>query len=307
MTRIGNLAHHDLLQFQIQATLSRISKTQIQVASGKVAEKFSGIAMQSSLLVNLKNSLDRTDQFLTNIVIVEDRLTFMENDASQLYDIAVQFNVLLVQGLSGENASQQGLDILSQGLLEEAAALLNDQVDGRFLFAGTATDTAPVDITDPTFAAGPPGAYPGSVDLSYARGNSTRLSVRADENFTLTYGVTADESGFEKLLRALNLARTATLGPPMDRDRLNEAHRLVNEALDEISPIISRIGASRTSLANVKAKHLDFKLIAKEEISGIENLDIAEAITRLMQDETALEASFMMIARLTGLSLTRFL
>jgi len=307
MTRIGTLAHNNSLQFHLREGMTRINNRQIQISSGKISQKFSGIATESTLLISLKNTLDRTDSFVKNIGLVDDRLQIMENDVSQIQEVASQLNVLLVQALNVENAADMALNGTAQNLMEQVAAILNEQVAGRYLFAGSATSVKPVDILDSTFSAGPTKVYPSSSDTSYYKGNSDKLSFRPDNNFTINYGITANEPGFEKLMRSLNMVVSANLGPPSDKARLGEAHNLVQEAIDELPGIVSKIGGSRSAMATVASKHEDFKLIVEEEVSLIENVDITEAFTRLSEDQTAIEASFATIARLSELSLSRYL
>ncbi|MBL6934222.1 MAG: hypothetical protein ISR48_02310 [Alphaproteobacteria bacterium] len=307
MTRIGTLAFSNQIRFQIEETFSRLYDRQIQVSSGKVAQRFTGISAEATRVVNLKNTMDGTDQFLRNISLVDDRLEVMESTVSQLTDIATEVRTLLVQSLNAETASSQDLNNLTGGMLTQVAGFLNKEVAGRFLFSGTATNTAPVDVTNATFVATGTGGAPSAVDTSYYQGNTTKLSVRADDNFSVTYGITADESGFEKLLRSINLASNVSVGPPSDRTTLTEALKLVNESIDEINGVVSTIGGSRAAMANVQSKHENFRLIFEEEISGIENVDVVQTMTRLSEDQNALEASFATVARINQLSLINFL
>ena len=60
-----------------------------------------------------------------------------------------------------------------QHLLEQAVGDLNVDFAGRYLFSGTRTDTAPVEL-DPAFAGS------GGPDDTYYQGDAVALSVRAD-------------------------------------------------------------------------------------------------------------------------------
>ena len=48
-------------------------------------------------------------------------------------------------------------------------------------------------------------------------------------------------------------------------------------------------------------------LLVKQFIADIENINVAEAITRLNNDQTALEASFKVFSQLNSLSLLNFI
>ncbi len=57
----------------------------------------------------------------------------------------------------------------------------------------------------------------------------------------------------------------------------------------------------------IEQQHLDTGVFLETFIADIEDVDIAEAITRLNNDQTALEASYRAVSTLNELSLLRFL
>ncbi|MGB8274241.1 MAG: flagellin [Alphaproteobacteria bacterium] len=306
MTRVSDFAQHQLTLFYIQNTQNRLFDTQNQISTGYVAERYSGIGADSSRLVNLKSASNRIDQYLKNIQTVDQRLAQMETDTSTLFQVASKLQVLLVNGLNAETSSDLALNQQAQDLLNQVSGLLNDSLDGRHLFSGTATDTAPVDLNAAGFAS-PPTVYPGTADTGYYQGNSTKFGVQVDDNLSVTYGVTANEGGFEELIRALRLTTTANVGPPQDRARLEEALRVVKQAITDIPDITSRIGSARKALESMQAKHNEFTQFSDEAIGNIENVDVAQAITKLSEDQTTLQASYQVVSRLQGLSLADYL
>jgi flagellar hook-associated protein 3 FlgL len=306
MTRVTDLAQHNLTQFHLRNAQERIFDTQIQIATGTVADRYSAIGTDAGRLVSLESTQTRIEQYVKNIEIIDQRLQVMETNTSQVFELASTFRTLLINGLNAEASSDLGLALAAQDILQQVAGLLNEQQDGRYLFSGTATNVAPVDLNASGFTA-PPPLYPSAADTAYFQGNSTKLSVRVDSNVDVTYGVTADETGFEQIIRALHLASTADVGPPQDRNRFEEALRVVNEALDDIPLIVSRIGGARRTLEQITSKHQEFSLFTEEAIGKIENVDVAEAVSRLTKDQVTLEASYLTVARLAELSLVRFL
>ena len=142
----------------------------------------------------------------------------------------------------------------------------------------------------------------------YYKGDSTDLSVRIDPNATLDYGVTADESGFEKLFRSLYLVLNANVtAGNIDTDTLETALGLAIDAIEEIPDIRSEIGSDRLSLEQMKNRHEDFIIFTNEAIDKIETVDVAAAVARMSIDQVQLEASYMLTARLSQLSLANFL
>ena len=305
MSRVSDFGQSQLTLYYLASTQKRLFDTQNTVSTGKVAPDFAGLGADSSRFVNLQASVARVDQYLKNAQIVDQRLAQMETINGQVFTIASNFKTLLVNGLNANQAADLDLGQKAQDMLTQISGLLNSQLDGRYLFSGTATDTAPVDVNAAGFVT-PPGVYPGTADTGYYQGNATKLSARLDESFDLSYGVTADNAGYEQLIRALRLAADATLAP-QDQNRLDEALRVVNDAIQAIPNITGQIGSARAVIESIGNKHTDFKQFADKAVGDLANVDVARAVTLLTQDQTTLEASYQVVARLSQLSLSNFL
>lgn len=306
-TSISNIAQETKLMNRILETQREMLETQNQISTQKVAVHYSEIASDSSRLVNLKSAQERIDQFMTNNDLVTIRLQTMEVHTSQIFDIATEFRTLLISALNTDtNAEDLVINSEATNRMEMVATLLNVEIEGRHLFAGMKTDTAPVDLTDPTFLP-PPAAYPSILaDTSYYQGDGATLAAHAGDNTDVSYGVRADASGFEKLIRSLHMAETVVTSP-LDRPRLEDALRLAEEAINEISDIRTNIGGSLKTIELANTIHSDALFKAQENVSNIENVDVAAAMTKLSNDQLHLEASFMVLARLSSLSLVNFL
>ena len=143
---------------------------------------------------------------------------------------------------------------------------------------------------------------------SFYRGDESALTVRIDINATLEYGITAKEPGFEKLFRALFLAKNANVqSGEIDRDTLEQALGLTLEAIKDIPDIRSKIGSDRLALEKAKSRHQDFVLFTEQSISQIEDIDVAAAVARIGIEQAQLEASYLVTTRLSRLSLVNFL
>ena len=181
--------------------------------------------------------------------------------------------------------------------------------------AGTEIDLGNflVNLAASNGAVNPSAPLPGEVGYdpanpTYYQGDKSQLSVRADEQVTVDYGVNAAASGFEKLVRALYMTRQAAQDANnINTSDLENALGLAVEALDEISNHRSEIGTVRKTLESMKISQDNATLLAEETIGDIENTDVAEALTLLSQNTTTIEASYATLSRLTSLSLLQFL
>jgi len=306
MTRITNYAQNQQTLFYLQNLQQQMANTQNQITTGLVSQNYAGLGTNTSQLVSLQSVESQVNQFASNAQSVNQQLTSMESATTQLFNIATNAQTLLQSALNAQTASDVNLSQQATNMLDQVQAILNTQLGGQYLFAGTATNTAPVDVNAPGFAT-PPSVYPTSADTGYYQGNDTKLSAPVDSNYDLTYGVTADAPGFEELIRSLRLAATTNVGPPSDSNRLNEALRVAQQAIQDIPNITGQIGSSQAAIQTVQAQQTDFTQFANKTIGDISNVDVTQAVSQLSQQQTTLEASYQVIARLSQMNLAQFL
>ncbi|MBW8270440.1 flagellin [Caldovatus aquaticus] len=67
------------------------------------------------------------------------------------------------------------------------------------------------------------------------------------------------------------------------------------------------LGAAEARLEAIRTRHAEVSVALRSQLSAIEEVDMAETITRLQATRTQLEASYQAIAALGALSLARFL
>ena len=309
MTRVANYAQHLLTQSYLRATQVRINSDNTAIASGKVAQSYSELGVDSYRLLSLEDSSAKAEQYIQNIDRASGRLNIMESALGTLVDRATYVLGQLATAVNADNADNIALDELGSSYLTDTAEVLNVRHEGRALFAGSRGNLKPVDLAgyNPT-AAWPPPVL-GTVDTSYYQGDSITATARADESFDLDYGITADEPGFEKFMRALAYTQWAGQNPT-DPDRgnvLSAAMDLTREAIDDMSRVRSKIGTNASVLDATRLRHEQFQNYATEAISELEDTDLTEAITRLNADQTLLQASYLSLSRLDSISLVDFL
>jgi flagellar hook-associated protein 3 FlgL len=298
LTRTGDLAQSTYATQLLLDAQSRSREAQIQISSGKVTTRFSGIADGASRLVSAKDALQRIQQFQTNNQLVDGRLQVMESSTASLVDIASQLRVLLVQRLDSAQGVPGIVTPAVEQLLQQAVAALNVEIDGRHLFAGSRNDADPV-VLDQAFSGF------GVPDDTYYQGDAVELTVRADVDVDLTYGMTADREGFQELIGALR----ATIEGDGSNDHalLESALGLVNAALPKITSYQGELGARQAALQRINLGHGDAEVYLQRQISDIENVDLTEAISRLSQDQMVIESAMATIAQLSRLNLADFL
>ena len=128
--------------------------------------------------------------------------------------------------------------------------------------------------------------------------------MQASDSLNVTYGATAGEGGFEELIRGLDIAIKSA---PNDRATLQDALTAMNQAEQDIPGIRTRIGAAQSTLDSINRMHDDFTTYTQKSIGDIENVDVTEALTKIQNDFTGLQASYMTINNLAQLNLMNYL
>jgi flagellar hook-associated protein 3 FlgL len=298
LTRVGDFAQHQRMTQLLLDAQTRARATQVQIGTGKVAQRFREVAPDADRLLGTKDALLQTRQYRANNDLVAKRLEVMESSVASLQEVGSRLKVLLIQRLDSGSAIPGVITPEIQHLLEQAVSELNVDFAGQYLFSGTRTDSAPVAL-DPAFAGF------GGPDDTYYQGDAVTLSVRADAEREVAYGMTADRPGFEELIGAL---RTALAGDASDdRALLESALELVNTAPPKVADYRSELGAGQAALERIDLGHADAEVYLERQISDIENVDLTEAITRMSQDQMVIESSMATIARLNQVTLADYL
>jgi len=139
-------------------------------------------------------------------------------------------------------------------------------------------------------------------DLVLQKNDGTDLVVAIPQNTTATPAVLTGLTG------------TATNGFPMETNNLSVFHAAMANVLDNLDrnldnviEVRSRVGARLNSTEDQKNINESSLLQVREALSGIQDLDFAEAISQLEQQRITLQAAQQSFIRIQGLSLFNFL
>jgi flagellar hook-associated protein 3 FlgL len=296
-TRIGDLAQNQRLQASLLATQGRLREGQAAAASGKAATRYDQIADAAGELMRTRDARELKSAFIDQTDRLAGRLQVMDSALAGIIDVADRARTTLVQRLDGNLGGTVRLDAEVDAMLGEIEAALNTRLDRQYVFAGSKTDTRPVTLpTTPITIADP---------TLYYHGDQLQLSARADSDLEVGYGVTADEPGFAQLIGALGQARAAHLAN--DRPGLEAAMTALGGAIDQLGDLRAGLGARTAHLESIAEGHRSSILYLDEIVSGIEDADLAEVLTRIASDQAGMEAAYTTTGRLASLSLADYL
>jgi flagellar hook-associated protein 3 FlgL len=281
---------------RVQAEEAKITTQQ---SSALVSSDYGGYGSSSGRVVDLDASITRSKAYAAAATTADNRVTQMYSAVDSMVDLITNFKSDLISfDVSVSDDSTATLAEEAADALESLSSLLNSRWDGRYLFAGSAVDTAPVD-TDALTAQ----TAPSSADTSYYRGDDTIVSVKVGAERTVSYGVTADEDAFEAAIRALTMIAAGTA----DEDTLSEASELLDTAIDGMAAIQSGLSRDASDLETAVSDQEDYQDFASSLVSEVTEVDIAEAAAKLSTYQAQLEAAYAAIGKIQSLSLSSYL
>jgi len=308
MTRVGTLAENNQILGYLQQSKSTAENLETQITTGLKSTNFSGIAPQSSQLVNLTDQQSQQQSYIDTINTVSTRLQVMGLSISSIENLATQF----VGNLPTDAYNTQGETIQEQAkqVLNQVAGYLNTQDGANYVFSGNNTSVPPVDtggLTNPGSLTAPSDGAPPN---GYYQGDSGIATATVDNNVTLSYGVDANNPAFEQFIRVLNFLANS---PPFDQSNatdvanVNQATQMLNQVVGELQTLQGTNALQQGQLSNQLSTHQNALSLAQSSIADITQVDPATAITQLDTLQTQLQASYQVVGILQQLSLVNYM
>ena len=292
---------------QLMRSQSRVFIDQQQIATGKVAQTFQDIPQDAGVLLSAKSIESKIEHYIRAGNELRSRLELqdihLEGIASAAQDLR--------QSVLDAVASEKGIGLMQEleGVFTTALNILNTQVAGRHYYAGTRTDVAPVNangLSDLVAAA-------AASDLF--ENGQVKPSLLADDNLSIEYGVLASDVAtdlFDAIKRIADYDAGVN-GPfgtqltPAQRQFLEGEIANLAQVTDDLNSHVAANGLNIQQVERVLARHAATEVQVKTFISDIEDVNLAEAITRLNSDQIAVEAATRVLGTLNRLSLMDFL
>lgn len=305
MTRISDLGFQQILLSSFQRAQDAAQTRQVQLASGKVSDRYSGVGARTGQLLSAEGVVDRATAYEKASSVAASRLQIQEAGLDTIADSLARLRSRFVTALSTGSGELVTAELATEA--QRILSALNTETGGVFVFGGTNGAVAPVTartIDDIAAAA--------DTDALFVLANRTRLPV--EEGTTVDGGATADEIAGDILVRLKEIADApATLGAFSGRLTDAQAAFLVQKVaeFDQLSAaLVVHQGANGVAQRQVDAavdRNVQRRNLAEIVASEIEDVDLAEVVSRLNQDRLAIEAAAQALAQSRELSLLNFL
>lgn len=293
-----------LNQVTLQAAMNvqaKYAEANTQQASGLVASTYGELGgANATYLISLETTQSRISSYSDTTQLADDRAQAMYSAIGSMIDQLESIRSTITAAKS-DTTDSADLNSVGETALDDLSDLMNTRLDGRYLFAGSKTDTAPVDTS--TLAV---PTTPSTADTSYYTGDSEIATVRVSENQTISYGVTGDETGFEQALRSANILANLTTDP-LDEDALDEAYDLATSAMDALLALQSKLSVTSGRLENALNSQDASLTLIDTMTSNVKDVDAAEIAVKVSEYQTQLTSSYSALANINKLNLVNYL
>lgn len=300
--RVATFAVSEQMITAALRTQSTMANQQIQEASGLISQDFGGLGASAQRVINLQVSVTRSQSYIDSSNLADSKVQVMYSAVGSMSDIITKLRSLLTGASLSSTTDSTTIVQSAQDMMQQMAGLLNTQYNGEYVFGGARTDTAPVDLSDPTFTANLASA--STADTSYYQGDDQLASVRVSDSETVSFGVTADNSAFEQTMRVLKLVANAS---PLDSTTLNDALTLASSALDATSAVQTKLSNAASAIETASSRQSDYQSFAKTLGTTLTDVDVAAVTAQLSTYQAQLTASYSAIAKIQGLNLASYL
>lgn len=319
--RVSNQTVYDSVTYSLTKVSDDMLRANQVISSGKRINRLSDDPVGLVSVMNLRSSLEHIGQLERNINMGDSWLTMGESALSRVEDILSQTKALCVQmaNATQTQTERENAAVVVEGTLQQVLSLANTQVDGRYIFSGTKTDTAPYVL----------GTDDGGNDAVIYQGNDTAFQVQIAKDMNVAVGrVGTDIFGtWGNDLTDDGDPLTDNWGDPdVGRDNIfktlldlkkhlenNEVDGIastmdeLDDQMDRIRSLISDSGAKSLRLETKETIIQDLKLTYTDRKSSIEDADMAEAIMDLTAKQTAYQAALASASKVMKMSLVNYL
>lgn len=306
--RVATNTQTQFLLSQISTANANLTQTQDQVSSGNVANDYAGYGDKTAAMEAARSAANRASAYHDAAQAAMNQSDLQDTQLNQLSNLATQ----LRQALTTAAGNNDGSSLMSQvqGIFDQAVQVLNStDSNGNYLFGGDKNTTPPVTATTLSALAAAPSA------ASVFANGSIASSVNVADGQSVKVGVLASDAGTQLLQTIQDIAQLNS-GPngPI-------AGTLTGAQSTALSSEIATAATAATTVNNVLAANGDTYQQLKSAVdhqssmtdlyktftSNIQDVDMAQAITNLNQDQTALQATLQVTAGLNKLSLLNYM
>lgn len=276
----------------LQSAASRLSSLQAKMSSGHQITKPSDDPSGTVRALQLRADLRRNTQYTANSGDAQGWLSTADVTYSQMVKLVQNARSLVVQGLNTGATSQASSDALADqvdAIRTSLISLSNATYNGRPVFGGTTTGGLAYDTA---------GNYVGDAGV-VTRTVGPQATIQINQTGPQIFGAPGSDV-FSVLSSISSTLRTnpTALGPSLGQ---------LDTALTRISTAQAAEGAAMQRVQVAQSAQAATNVSLNEELSGIQDIDIADMAIQVTTANTNYQAALQTTASIRQMSLLNFL
>lgn len=281
----------------LTANLSRMSKLQEQLASGKLINRPSDSPIQTVEAMQYRSDIRRNDQFQRNASDGLNWLGLADNTLSAILSATGRIEELTLQGMNGSTDATQRGNIAKEleSLKATLVGLANNKYLDRPIFAGNSG-------ADSSYA--PDGSFVGSADDVIERRVGPNQKVRVNVTGPEAFG--PDGAG-----NAGNLFQVVQeIADRLDANDATGAGTSLTALRSRIVGLqnqLGAVGARYNQVDGMRSRAEDQKMQMETGLGEVESIDLPKTIVDLQLQEIAYKSALSATSRVIQPSLLDFL
>jgi flagellar hook-associated protein 3 FlgL len=277
----------------LQRANAAVAKASLQVSTGNRMQRPSDDPQGVQKALNLRGDLAATAQYLDTANASQGWAQATDDALADINDVLQRAREALVQGGNDTMSQNDRNDLATQidQLIGQAKASGNATFDGQYIFAGQKTDIAPYDTDGGDAYAGDTGAIVRTIGPG--------VSVRLNGSTGSVLGDGTDGKALQ-VLRAI--ATHLRGGTAADANALRTTDlKAIDASMADVSTARAEAGALSNRLTTAANRLTDLQTSTEKVRSGVEYVDLAEAISQLSSQQAVYQAAL----QATGSSLSQ--
>lgn len=322
INRITSSLINSNLVKNMQNSYANYAKLTAQVASGKKINSMLDDSIQSVNIVNSKREVGRIDTWSENIKVLQNEINqssatidLLTENAQRAKDLATS----VANNIYNKDSLQTVMDEVDN-IISSMVSNANTNYDGKYIFSGTNTKTAPYTIEYSIDTNG--NKTDEIVGIKY---NGTKVDGEWKRELEIADGVfqNANVIGVEFLGECSDGHSEGIFGDLIEfrnilKDIINNqngaSYEDITEQLDGFTNSIDKMIRANSKLGSVSSK-LDMsqaslnnnKTNLTEKISNMEDVDLSEAVTNWYTSQYSYQASMQVFSAFNSMSLLNYM
>lgn len=309
-TRVTNLTQTNNSIAYMRQRAADLAKYQDQVSSGVRVGKPSDDPGAFPAISQVKAASLRLGAYSQNVSDSTAVLNAGVSTLQEVNDMLVRAKQIALEGADAtattDPNSLEALATEVDGLIDQALKSANSQPDGKAIFSGTAISTQPFSVAT-TDAQGRP------LTIAYNGADERTRTLTGPAQTVDTRYVGSDvfqKPGgdvFQSLITLRDNLRNNTLSGPARAQAFSQNLTDLDTARDAVGTVTADQSSNLATLESVSNLTREVKLTADERIGDLQGTDYAQAVVKMQEQETALQAIYATTSKILQPGLLDFI